>query len=101
MNSRTRKKEDSRIELRVSKEDKELFEYASNLQGFKSFSEFARLAIQKEAQEIVKAERNILHSKRDQEIFYKAILGEESKPNEALISAMAFYNSSINDKLKV
>ena len=63
-----RTKEDSRVEFRVSKEDKELFDYASSLSGFKSFSEFARLVIHKEVKAIVKAHsegkiKTISHSK--------------------------------------
>lgn len=87
-----RKKEDSRVEFRVSKEDKELFDYASSLSGFKSFSEFARLVIHKEVKAIVDREKSILVSKRDKEIFFNALMGIEEKPNEALISAIKFHN---------
>jgi uncharacterized protein (DUF1778 family) len=87
-----RKKEDSRVEFRVSKKDKELFEYASSLKGFKSFSEFARLVIHKEVKAIVEEEKRILISKRDKEIFFNALMGKEEKPNEALISAIKFHH---------
>ncbi len=87
-----RKKEDSRVEFRVSKEDKELFDYACSLKGFKSFSEFARLAIQKEVKAIMDREKSILISERDKEIFFNALMGEEEKPNEALLSAIKFHH---------
>lgn len=86
-----RKKEGSRVEFRVSKEDKELFEYASNLRGFKSFSEFARLILHREVKAIVDEEKSILISKRDKEIFFNALMGIEEKPNEALISAIKYH----------
>ncbi|MBK6546949.1 MAG: DUF1778 domain-containing protein [Saprospiraceae bacterium] len=69
MDAILRKKEDSRGEFRVSKEDKELFDYACSLRGFKSFSEFARLVIHKEVKAIVEEEKRILITKRDKEIF--------------------------------
>jgi uncharacterized protein (DUF1778 family) len=87
--------EDSRIEFRVSKEDKELFEYASRLKGFKSFSEFVRMAIQKEAKAIVEEERRILVSEKDKEIFFNALMGKEQKPNPALIAAIKLHNKLV------
>ena len=46
------KKGESRVEFRVSNEDKELLEYAKQLKGFKTFSEFARFIITREAKAI-------------------------------------------------
>ncbi|MBK8501980.1 MAG: DUF1778 domain-containing protein [Saprospiraceae bacterium] len=92
MTTSSQKKEDSRIEFRVSKEEKELFEYASSLKGYRSFSEFARMAIQKEARAIVDEEKSILVSKRDQEVFFNALMGNEDGPNQALISAIKFHD---------
>ena len=91
MATSSRKKESNRIEIRVTKEDKELFEYASILRGFKSFSEFARLAILKEAKAALAEEKSILVSQRDKEIFFAALMGEEEKPNEALIDAIKYH----------
>jgi len=91
MATKLRKKEDTRVELRISKEDRELFEYASTLKGFKSFSEFARLAILKESQAIINEEKSILLSQPDKEIFFNALMGIEEKPNEALIAAIKFH----------
>ena len=91
MATKLRKKEDTRVELRISNEDRELFEYASTLKGFKSFSEFARLAILKESQAIINEEKSILLSQPDKEIFFNALMGIEEKPNEALIAAIKFH----------
>ena len=92
------KKEDSRIELRVSKADKELFEQACYLSGFKSLSQFARSVIYKEAKSIVDEEKSILASKRDKEIFFSALMGQEEKPNDHLISAIRNYNVFLDHK---
>ena len=97
MEQSTRKKGDSRIEIRVNQEDKELFEYACNLRGFKSFSEFARVVITKEAKAILAEDRQILTSKRDKEIFFNTLMGNEEAPNEALLSAIRSYNELLEN----
>lgn len=43
----------SRIEIRVSTGEKELFEYASHLKGFKSFSEYLRVTLTRESKAII------------------------------------------------
>lgn len=91
------KKEDERIEFRVTKEDKSFFEYATVLSGFKSLSEFARRALHKEAKAIVEEETRILASKRDKDIFFGALMGNEEKPNEALISALRYHSEMTSD----
>lgn len=91
MNTAEKKKGVSRIEIRVSHEDKELFEYASDLRGYKSFSEFLRVILTKESKAIIAEEKQILASKRDKEIFFNALMGKEDKPNAALISAIKFH----------
>jgi uncharacterized protein (DUF1778 family) len=92
MDTTLRKKGDSRIEIRVSNEDKELFEYASSLRGFKNFSEFLRVVLTKESKAIIAKERKILVSKRDKEIFFNALMGKEEEPNDSLISAIKYHN---------
>lgn len=87
-----KKKGESRVEFRVSNEDKELFEYAKQLKGFKTFSEFARFVITKEAKAIVKEENRILASKIDKELFFNVLMGEEHQPNESLIAAIKFHD---------
>ncbi len=89
------KKGDSRVEFRVSNEDKELFEYAKRLKGFKTFSEFARYVITKEAKAIVKEENSILASKRDKEIFFNTLMGDEHEPNESLLAAIKYHDELI------
>ena len=92
MDTSLKKKGDSRIEIRVSNEDKELFEYASKLRGFKSFSEFLRVILTKESKAIIAEEKRILASKRDKQIFFNALMGKEQKPNQDLISAIKFHD---------
>lgn len=90
------KKGENRVEFRVSNEEKELFEYAKQLKGFKTFSEFARFVITREAKAIVKEENEILSSKRDKEIFFNALMGEGQEPNESLLAAIKYHNDIIS-----
>lgn len=91
------KKGESRVEFRVSQEEKELFEYAKQLSGFKTFSEFARFVITKEAKSIVKEENKILASKRDKEIFFNALMGDDHEPNASLLAAIKYHDELISE----
>ena len=97
MSATVHNKRDNRVEIRVSNEDKELFEYAKRLSGFKTFSEFARYAITREAKAIINEENKILASKRDRELFFNFLMGEEHQPNESLLSAIKYHNELITD----
>jgi uncharacterized protein (DUF1778 family) len=90
------KKGENRVEFRISNEDKELFEYAKQLKGFKTFSEFARFIITREAKAIVEEESKILASKRDKELFFNALMGEDHQPNESLLAAIKYHNELIS-----
>lgn len=79
-----------RIDIRISKEQKELVQYASQLQGFKSVSEFIISCINKEAREIVAENERILKSAKDKKIFVNAILHPPT-PNSALKKANLNY----------
>lgn len=92
MDALHKKNGDSRIEIRVSQEDKELFEYASSLRGFKSFSEFLRVILTKESKAIIAEEKKILATQRDKEIFFNALMGKEEEPNHSLVSAIKLHN---------
>lgn len=80
-----------RIDVRISKEQKELIKFASELSGFKSLSEFVVYHVGKRAKEIVKEHNTILKSNRDKEIFLNAILNPPA-PNAELKEAQLHYN---------
>lgn len=87
----------SRVEFRVTKEDKDVIEYARELMGFKSFSEFARYIIMTEARSIIKERSTILASEKDKEIFFNELMGKNQEPNQALISAIDHHNSIVGE----
>ena len=85
----------SRFNARLSKEQKEFFEYASQLGGFRSLTDFILQAAQMKAKEIVDEHNRILASKRDQEMFLFALLNPQS-PNEELKEALAAYKKELD-----
>ena len=87
--------EKTRFDTRLTKEQKEFFEYAASIGGYRSLTEFVLVSVEERAKQIVEAHNKIISSKRDQEIFFQAIL-EAPKPNEALIIASEKYNDLIH-----
>ena len=79
-----------RIDVRISKEQKELIKYASELSGFKSLSEFVVFHIQAQANKIIRDNNTILHTIEDKKIFLEALLNPPA-PNDALKQARLDY----------
>lgn len=79
-----------RIDVRISKEQKEFVKYASELRGFKNLSEFVVYCINSEANKIVKENNLIVKTIEDKKIFLNAILNPPS-PNEKLKRAQLNY----------
>lgn len=86
--------EKARFDVRLKASQKELFEKAAYLGGYKTLSEFALTTLQDKANEIIKENEDILASKRDKEIFFNEITNPQ-KPNKALKSALKDYNEFI------
>lgn len=90
-------KETARFDTRLPKAQKEFFEYAANLGGYRTLTEFVIISAQSKADEIVKTHNAIIASKRDQEIFFDALLNP-SKPGKKLIAAAKKYNKLAKQK---
>jgi len=82
----------TRFDTRLTKEQKEFFEYASKLGGFRSLTEFILRSVQSKAEEIVQEHNQIIASKKDQEVFFDFVF-KGKKPNKALKSALKEFNS--------
>ena len=89
--------EKTRFDTRLTKEQKEFFEYAASIGGFRSLTEFVLVSVEERAKQIVEEHNKIISSKRDQEIFFQAI-SEAPKPNEALRNAAVRYNDFIHSR---
>ncbi len=81
-----------RIEIRVSSDDKRIFQKAHKLSGDNSFSSFIVRIVKKQAEEIVAKNDRIIVSERDREEFFDAVFGQ-SKPNQKLVEAAEKYKS--------
>lgn len=76
-----------RIDIRISKENKELIKYAAQISGFKTVSEFIVSLAKDEAKRIIEEETKLLKSMEDRVLFVE-ILQNPPAPNKALRSAL-------------
>jgi uncharacterized protein (DUF1778 family) len=83
-----------RIDIRISRRQKELIKYASDLSGFKSLSEFIIYCVNKESNKIIVENDQILKSIEDKRIFLDAILNPPT-PNDDLKKAYSNYQKLI------
>lgn len=84
-----------RLDIRISKEQKELIKYASDLIGFKSLSEFIIFCVSKEANEIIVQHNQVLKSIEDKKVFLAAILNPPA-PNAELKKAQLNYQKFLD-----
>ncbi|HXL55591.1 MAG TPA: DUF1778 domain-containing protein [Chitinophagaceae bacterium] len=89
--------EKSRFDTRLPKEQKELFEYAANLGGFRTLTEFVIFSVQQQASTIIEKYNSILATKKDQEIFFHAITNPQ-EPNNRLKKAALRYDKVVAKK---
>ncbi|MEA5458758.1 DUF1778 domain-containing protein [Arcicella sp. LKC2W] len=79
-----------RIDVRISKEQKEFVKYASEIRGFKNLTEFIIFCVNKESNEIIAENNLILKSLEDKRVFVDALLNPPA-PNEKLKRAQLNY----------
>jgi uncharacterized protein (DUF1778 family) len=90
-------KEKTRFDTRLSSSQKELFERAARLGGYKTLSEFILSSAQQKADHILELHRQILSDEKDRKVFFDALLNPP-KPNAALKKSMANYVSDRSKK---
>lgn len=89
-------KESARFDARLPKEQKQFFEKAAYLGGYRNLTDFVILAAQEKAREIIKEKELIIASERDSEVFYNAITNSK-KPSKALKKALKDYNAFVSN----
>jgi len=82
----------TRFDARLPKEQKEFFEYASKIGGFRSLTDFIIQSVQLKAEKLVEEHNKIIASRKDQEIFFDLVFSG-GQPNEELKSALKEYNN--------
>jgi len=91
------KVEMTRFDARLSKQQKEFFEYAAKLGGFKSLTDFVLSSVYERAKKIVSEHNQILGSQKDQEIFFDALMNPP-QANEYLKNASVRYEQFLKKK---
>jgi uncharacterized protein (DUF1778 family) len=86
--------EQARFDARLPKEQKQLFEKAAYLGGYRNLTDFVIRVVQEKAKEIIKAKEQVIASERDSQTFFDAITNPK-KPSETLKNALNDYNSFI------
>ncbi len=96
MEAKELNKEKARFDTRLSQEQKDSFEKAARLGGFKSLSDFVIVTVQQKAKEILLESAQIIASQRDSELFFNAIT-QPDKPNQKLTEAAEEYKTLLSE----
>jgi uncharacterized protein (DUF1778 family) len=80
----------ARFDAKIPKVQKELFEYAASLGGFRTLTDFILNAAQEKAAAIVQEHNTILATEQDREIFFNSITNPPG-PNQKLRDAAEHY----------
>ncbi|HEY2584105.1 MAG TPA: DUF1778 domain-containing protein [Mucilaginibacter sp.] len=88
--------EKARFDAKIPRAQKQLFEYAARLGGFRTLTDFVINAVQEKANTIIQEHNTILASERDREIFFDALMHPKG-PNEKLRSAAERYKLFIEE----
>lgn len=92
-------KDQARFDARLSREQKQFFERAAYLGGFRSLTDFVILTVQEKAKEIVQEKEQIIASEKDGQIFFDAIT-KPKKPSKTLKNAVEDYNVFVSNSKK-
>jgi uncharacterized protein (DUF1778 family) len=87
----------ARFDAKLTKEQKEFFQYAASLGGFHTLTEFVIYSVQEKAKSIINEHNTLLASQRDKEIFFDALM-HFKKPNVKLQKAAKRYKNATAKK---
>ncbi len=93
---KTTNNEQARFDARLPKKQKQLFEQAAYLGGYRNLTDFIFSTVQEKAKEIIKEKEQIIASERDSQIFFDAITNPNA-PSETLKKAFDDYKAFINN----
>lgn len=92
MATKESKIKDARFDARLSQAQKDFFEKAARIGGFRNLTDFVIMAVQEKAKEIISDNERIIATQRDRNIFFDAVMNPQ-EPNEELLKAVEEYNS--------
>lgn len=84
----------TRFDAKLPEEQKELFERAALVGGYRSLTNFIISAAQAKATEIITAHETLMASERDQRVFFDALLNPPA-PTEKLRAAAKRYKTTL------
>ena len=87
--------EQTRFELRLSKEDRAFFEKASKISGYTTLASFIKSAVKERAKKIINEKEQILSSGKDKEIFFNAVLSNIEPSRKLKMAANKYLGSKL------
>ncbi len=90
------KQDKARFDTRLPLEQKQFFERAAMIGGYRNLTDFVIVTVQNKAKEIIEEKERILASQKDKEIFFDSLVNAP-KPNKNLRSANGDYNKLISE----
>jgi uncharacterized protein (DUF1778 family) len=97
METKIESKGKARFDTRLTREQKEYFEFVAQLGGFRSLTDFMIVSAQEKAKQIEEEHNTFLASEKDREVFFDTILNSE-EPNEPLRKASERYLQALEGK---
>ena len=89
------KQDKARFDTRLPLEQKQFFEKAAILGGYRNLTDFVIVTVQNKAKEIMEEREQIITSQKDKEIFFDSLINTP-KPNIDLLSAKDEYDKLIS-----
>lgn len=87
-------KDQARFDTRLPKEQKQFFERAAYLGGYRNLTDFIVRTMQEKANEIIGENEKVIASERDAQVFFDAITNP-TNPSECLKNAVNDYDDFI------
>lgn len=85
------KQDKARFDTRLPLEQKQFFERAAMLGGYRNLTDFVIATVQNKAKEIIEERDKVIASQKDKEIFFDSLVNPP-KPNNDLLKAKDEYD---------
>lgn len=87
----------ARFDTKLPQEQKERFEYAASIGGYRTLTEFLISSAQQKANEIIQQHENFLSHESDRKTFFEA-MSNPPKPGKNLIKAAKKFRELLSEK---